>query len=888
MRMQPAFGSSRSRSVIENESGTTRIYTAGRLPQIVLVHLAGLVRLRSELRRVSAEDARLGIHPPSSRRGELDTARRARPACPPRVDRLAAWAAIGATLMVAVGFAFMAVEAYPADRSPGLAPGGDPPHGVRRRQPCDSLSGALRLSSSSGAWPLMLAAEYRPRGLVLVSTAVWVSVGVAGTGAYLLSTLDAGTRWAFAMLLGASVVVAVLVRAPPAPATREPRALRSAGRVGPEASCPSRRRSAWSEACSRCGLRSSRSPSGTPSSTTSASRATGSPPFPGFHTPPDRRWVRSSRTTTRRSSRRSASRSRARFTSASARSRGSSHRLRRSRSWLSFAPWGRPRSSPGWAGPMFLLGSTFFVAYGAWPTAYMLMTVLIVLAVARLVVERRLTLATALCIGLVAETGLIGVVFALVVLVAYLRSRARGGARSAVAGRRVRSAPPGGVGCRRGSASGRPARGRRRRERTTDGRHALPVADLARRRASSAVALLERHPARDPRQLVRPVRRRRSEVPQAARRDRRVGPPRSRGYRSAGADRRRLRSLPTLGAAVRSSRARPRSPEPSLVFVVLELVWLRYFVPMSAAAAVGLGVAMGALRERRRPGRADRVLGGRCRRLPERGQRRRVRPRRPERPHLHGEDRITEWSGIRRSKQQARPQTADRTDGSSTETIRAPGTTSTARCSRRRRRHVRHPELLLALRPAPPAGRLGGCRDHGNHGSGGRATAEEPRHRCRIRPVVVLGAGRSPPPARRSISGGVWVGAPALRALRVYLPDSNVTYPSVLYTVGSTPSFRRRVGSLLGSPAFSVGGPLDSKEDRPRRFAVSGPLGGPLHWRIAAPVTERGGPSIRLTTGTSRLAGLRLRAEGPHPRQPGSVRRLRPRRTHGRGKAPST
>ena len=68
---------------------------------------------------------------------------------------------------------------------------------------------------------------------------------------------------------------------------------------------------------------------------------------------------------------------------------------------------------------MFLLGSTFFVAYGAWPTAYMLMTVLVVLAVARLVVERRLTLATALCIGLAAETGLIGIAFALVVLVAF-------------------------------------------------------------------------------------------------------------------------------------------------------------------------------------------------------------------------------------------------------------------------------------------------------------------------------------------------------------------------------------------------------------------------------------------------------------------------------------
>ena len=35
-----------------------------------------------------------------------------------------------------------------------------------------------------------------------------------------------------------------------------------------------------------------------------------------------------------------------------------------------------------------------------------------------------------------------------------------------------------------------------------------------------------------------------------------------------------------------------------VLFVVLELVWLRYFVPMSVAAAAGLGVAVGALRER--------------------------------------------------------------------------------------------------------------------------------------------------------------------------------------------------------------------------------------------------------------------------------------------------
>ena len=40
-----------------------------------------------------------------------------------------------------------------------------------------------------GSVAVMLAAEYRPRALLRVSTAAWVSLGVAGTGAYLLSAL---------------------------------------------------------------------------------------------------------------------------------------------------------------------------------------------------------------------------------------------------------------------------------------------------------------------------------------------------------------------------------------------------------------------------------------------------------------------------------------------------------------------------------------------------------------------------------------------------------------------------------------------------------------------------------------------------------------------------
>jgi hypothetical protein len=105
-----------------------------------------------------------------------------------------------------------------------------------------------------------------------------------------------------------------------------------------------------------------------------------------------------------------------------------------------------------------------------------------------------------------------------------------------------------------------------------------------------------------------------------------------------------------------------------------------------------------------------------------------------------------------------------------------------------------------------------------------------------------------------------WVGAPRLRALRVYLPDEWATYPSVLYTVGSSPSLRRRINSLVGSPAFSVEGPLSTRRKIVRRgFEVTGPLGGPLHWRIAAPATEITGPLIRLSStwvDTVRSAGV--------------------------------
>ena len=160
----------------------------------------------------------------------------------------------------------------------------------------------------------------------------------------------------------------------------------------------------------------------------------------------------------------------------------------------------------GWAAPMFLLGSTFFVAYGQWPTAYMLMTVLIVLAVARLVSERRLTPATALCIGLAAATGLIGVVFAL--------DRPRRLRRDPARAAPPESPPQHGLSLPRATkiaasvaASRRSARRGRNREPQTDGRAALSLGDLAECRAPAPGAVLEIRKARDPGQRVRAVRR---------------------------------------------------------------------------------------------------------------------------------------------------------------------------------------------------------------------------------------------------------------------------------------------------------------------------------------------------------------------------------------------
>ena len=121
------------------------------------------------------------------------------------------------------------------------------------------------------------------------------------------------------------------------------------------------------------------------------------------------------------------------------------------------------------------------------------------------------------------------------------------------------------------------------------------MADLAPSRRSSAVALLEGHPARDPRQLVRPVRRRGRKLGKAL-----VGIAGSGLLAPGGIA---LQLLIVAACAVAYARRRRALlagvavlAGAVVLFVVLELVWLRYFVPMSVAAAAGLGAALGALR----------------------------------------------------------------------------------------------------------------------------------------------------------------------------------------------------------------------------------------------------------------------------------------------------
>lgn len=750
---------------------------------------------------------------------------------------------VAAAVVAAGGFVFMAVKAWGQIERLIWRPG----------ELTHALSAGVSLATTFplrfaclvlGSIGLMLAAEYRPRAFLRVSTAAWVALGAAGTGAYLLSALGAGSRWAFGLLLGASIAAAGIFlarrsddQAPGAPS--EP----SRGRpllpvvVGLVGGLLAVRASIepvtewdavvyhasfardWLDALP--GLPHAAGPSvgaelsyNYPALFPSVSVALAAPLHLGVD-------------------------SVARLVSPLA--AVTTLALLRT-----VAPPGR---FTGWAASMFLLGSTFFVAYGQWPTAYMLMTVLVVQAVVRLVSDRRLTAPTALCLGLAAGTGLIGIVIGVIVLVAYVA---------------VRSAS-------RGSRSWRAV------GLAAVGRIAGLLALLAAPLVVLGIASLRRtdgllfpwiswpgagHLLPEP--YWRFARR---EILANAygQFDASVGSffAPLRGVASAGV-------LAPGGLAlagvivVACALARPGSRRvlavgggivaaSVLALVAAELIWLRYFLPLSVAAAALLGVVVGALRSGGSAsllGRASRlayvaaavaaalaVASGTVYALAG--------------PNDRTYTAATDYAAARSSAFEPARQAADGPARRAvvfgddarawTDIVKLDAAGLSVGTFDIRNATTRYVSRLQL-------DGLAGVKIVGSNGS----TVARSLKQSGIDAVFMPAWFWQPGPGRDALadrsSVALWVGAPLLRALRVYLPDDETTYPSVLYVVGSAAD-RARAARLLDTPSFSLEGPLSTRRTIVGDgYAVSGLLGGLLHWRIAAPVTESGGPAIRLTT----------------------------------------
>lgn len=753
---------------------------------------------------------------------------------------------VAAAAVVAAGFAFMTVEAWgqierllwrPAELS-------------RAASAAVSLAMTFPLRFAClvlGSVGLMLAAEYRPRTLLRVSTAGWAALGVAGTGAYLLSALDVGYRWAFAILVGASLVGAGLLLArrrsrgddrvePPGPPRVRPFLPALVGLVGGLLAIRASIEpvTEWDAVIYHVSFARDWLDTlpGLPHAAGPSVGAELSYNYPAL------------------------------FPAVSVVLAGALHlgvdnvaRLVSPLAAITVLAVLRSATPAGlfagWAAPMFLLGSTFFVAYGQWPTAYMLMTVLVVLAATSLVSERRLTPATALCLGLAAGTGLIGIVVGAIVVVAYaaVRLTSRRGLTWRVPSRRAAARSVGiaaflaaplavvGIGSMRG----------------TDGllfpwitwpnaAHLLPEPywRLARREIlANAYGQFDASVGT----FFAPLRGVASSGVLAP-----------GGLVLAGV-------IVVACAVVRPGTRRVLLVGAGIVtasivaLVAAELIWLRYFLPFSVAAASLLGVVVGALPNGSAPsatlvGRALRiaylaaavaaaaaVTSGAVYALAG--------------PNDRTYTAATNYAAARTSAFESARRAADASARRETvfgddfrawrdiERLTAAGI------------DVGTFDIRNALTLYVPRLQLDGLAGATITGSSGSAVARTLSARG-IEAVFVPawfwqpGPGRHPVADRSPVAR--WVGSPALRAVRVYLPDEETAYPSVLYVVGSARD-RAHIARALETPTFSVEGPLSTRRALvPGGFAVSGPIGSQLHWRIAAPVTESGGPAIRLTT----------------------------------------
>jgi hypothetical protein len=764
-----------------------------------------------------------------------------------------------AALAITAGFAFLAVRDVEQIRRLLWRPE-EIPRALREAGGLATVYPGRFLVLVVGSVALMVAAEFRPRFVLEGSTAVWIGLGCVGTGAYLLGTLDIGTRWAIGAVLvaGAVAVGVVLSRT-----IRRPNS--SAERVKP----------------SRSLLKRSLLPVvvGTVGGLL-AVRASIEPVTEWdaviYHISFARDWLASLPGLPHAAGPSIGSELSynypALFPSMSVAVAAPLHleassvaRLVSPLAALTiFAVLRASVSGSGlaaWSAPMFLLGSTFFVGYGQWPTAYMTMTLLLVLAIARLLRDRRLLPVTALCLGLLAVTGLTGMTFAAIVVLGYACSTLM-----------------------------------RRRE--------LPRVSLlsAKQTALRAVllflpiAVVALSSLRRTRGLFFPW----ISWPNAghllphvywssAKREILAN-----AYGQFGAEVGSffapLHGIATSGlltpgglvlegllavlcgiAFARSSRAVPVGAATAVVCLVIlvaaRLVWLRYFIPLSVAAAVGLGLGIAALHQ---------WHGGRITLLPYTAA-----------VVAAG---VSVLSGTVYALAGPNDRSPTATGSYRTERSSAFETARQASDTNARRKAVFGDDSRAwdDIGKLAAAGLSVGTFDIRNYynpyvarlqldGLAGAAitggTASTVAYHLKRRGIDLVfvpswfwepGAGRDPLADRSPVA--LWVGSPRLRALRVYLPNENAAYPSVLYLVGDSPSVRRRVNAVLPSPRFSVEGPLSVRETTAGSIVdVRGPIGGSVRWRIGAPATESRGAVLRLTT---RDTGAAPGVTVYEPRQP--------------------
>jgi hypothetical protein len=691
---------------------------------------------------------------------------------------------------------------------------------------------------------LMLAAEFRPRALLDSSAAVWIGVGWIGVGAYVLGLVDLGYRWVLAALLlgGAAATTAAVVRvlrrdrgSGGSPWSARGRAAVLPLVVGLIGGVLAARASIepvtqWDAIISNVSFARDwlQNLPGLPHAAGPSGGAEVSYNYPAL------------------------------FPSIAVAVAAPLHLAAAVVAKLvsplaaltllaALRAIGRRSGFAGWAPSMFVLGSALFVAYAEWPTAYMLIAMMLVLAAGLLYADRSLRFASAALIGLAAGAALIGLFFAALVVGVYAGFAGRGrfetpaGSARAVFARLANNAPlvalltgpialvsiaslyytrslffpwltwPGG-----GHLLPQPEWSSTRGTLVASP-YGSPNADLGD--FESAVRHIATSNALYPGGLALAAAVAAACVVAA--------PFRRRGLRFG------------LALAVGAS----------FLLVSLSLVRFGYFLPVTVAAAVGIGAGLSALKVENRSFRIETVaraasVAAATASLAA-GAAYAIAGPNDRAPTIATDYRKEGASAFETARSAANAKSRaevvfgdDARAWTDIDTLDARGV-DVGTFDVRSYYATYRPNLQLD-------GRAGAAV----HGSSASAVVAQLKGRG-IRAVFVPSAFWQSGAAAHSLADlspvALWVGSPSLRAVRVYLPSEDVTNPSVLYAVGAENA--RRIESILDTPGFSIAGPLASrKADRPGGFSFGGTVGGGSHWRVTAPVTEDGGPVLRFTT----------------------------------------